>query len=324
MPSPSSTLATLRPELGSYQEFDLMANLGGFVDHKCLPVLEVAKQSGTFGKIPIEQLLQARSVTRAPGTGYNRSKWTFTTDSFACEEYGAEEPVDDREAEMYADYFDAEMVSAARAVSAVMVESEKRIAAALFNATTFTSQTTGITEEWDTPAAAVPITDVEAAVQSMWAITGVWANAIVFNRHVFRNLRNVTQIIDRVAAAGAGGPVKATDINEAMIAACFDLPYVFVAGGAKNSAIEGQSVSIADIWSSEYALIFRVPTTNDVREPGLGRTFHWGADGSNIGGTMESYRDEPVRSDIIRCRHDVHEKIIHTEMAWLLSNVTTI
>jgi hypothetical protein len=65
-----------------------------------------------------------------------------------------------------------------------------------------------------------------------------------------------------------------------------------------------------------------VAVTDDIREPCLGRTFHWGEDGSQIGGLMESYREEQKRSDIIRCRHDVDEKVLYTQMGHLLSNIT--
>jgi len=326
MPSPSATLATLRPELGSYQEFDLLANQAGFIGYKCLPVIEVAKQAGTFGKIPVEQLLQNHNVDRAPGSAYSRTEWTFTSDSWNCSERGLEGVLDDNEAEMYVEFFDGEQVTVDRLVHGVLLEAEKRVAAKLFDATTFASQTTGITNEWDKnhKTDAVPMADVEAAVQAMWAKTGVWANAIAFNRHVFRNLRNLDTVLDRIAASGAGDKIKPADINTAMLAACFDLDHVFVAGGAKNSAIEGQDTVFADVWSSEYALIFRVPTTNDIREPALGRCFHWGADGSQVLGLTESYRDERVRGEVFRVRHQVDEKFIHTECAWLLSNVTTI
>jgi len=326
-PTPTSSLATLRPEIaGSLMEFATASDRMGFIGAKCFPVFNVAKKSGSFGKIPIEQLLQTRNTRRAPGGGYARSTWTFTSASYACKEHGAEEPVDDTESEMYAEYFDAEMVSAERALDAVLRNAEIRYAAAMFNATTFADQTTSVTNEWDSnhTTDADPIGDVETAVRAVWARCGLWPNAIAFNRHVFRNLRLLDQITERIEASGAGAPAKATDITPQMIAQCFDLPYVFVAGSAKNTANEGQDAAIDDIWSSEYANVFRVATRNDIREPCLGRTMHWGADGSQIGGTVESYREEQARSDIVRVRHDVDELNLHTESAQLLDNVTTI
>lgn len=326
MPSPSTSLATLRPDLAdSLMEFDLAMDQRGYIANKVFPVVDVQSQAGVFGIIPVEQLLQQRNTLRAPGGGYNRGKFTFTTSSYACVEYGAEEPVDDREAEMYAEYFDAEVISTARAYNAVLRSQEERVAAAVFNATTWNGAalTTGVTNEWDDFTNAVPLTDVEAAVQKIYDNSGLWANALIINYKVFRNLRNCDQVIERIQSAGAGDPSKPTDITPAMLAQVFDLPYILVAGGSKNAKAEGQAVDPEQIWSGEYAMVCKIATGADFREPCIGRTFHWSADGSAIGGTVESYREEQTRSDIIRVRHDVDEIVLYTEAGHLLSNITT-
>lgn len=326
MPSPATSLATLRPDLAeSFMEFDLMAEMAGYVGTRVFPVVEVARQAGNFGKIPLEQLLKNRETKRAPGAGYSRSNWTFDDAAYACMEHGAEEPVDDREAEMYADYFDAEVIAAQRAMADVLRNAEKRIADAVFNTTTWTgaSLTTGITHEWDDATNAVPITDVEAAVRKIYDNSGLWANALVINRKVFRNLRLCDQIRERITSDGAGSSELPGNITVQQLAQAFDLDFVIVAGGSRNTANEGQTASISQIWSDEYAMVCRVATTSDFREPCIGRTFHWGADGSSIGGTVETYREEAVRSDIVRVRHDVDEIVLYAEAGHLLSNITT-
>ena len=285
----------------------------------------MVSQSGSFGKIPIEQLLQQRETRRAPGAGYARGNFTFGTATYATEEHGAEEPVDDREAKMYAEYFDAEQVSTMRAFSAVLRNAEERTADAIFNTTTWTgsSLTTALTHEWDDATNAVPLTDVEAAVQKIYDNSGLWANALVINRKVFRNLRNCDQVIERIQSAGAGDATKASDVTVQMLAQAFDLPFIIVAGTSKNSANEGQAATPTQIWSGEYAMICKVATGMDMREPCIGRTFHWSDDGSNIGGTVESYRDEVIRGNVIRVRHDVDEVVLYPQAGHLLSNVTT-
>ena len=324
MPSPSSSLATQRPDLAeSFMEFDLEADAAGMVATQVFPIVSVQSQAGNFGKIPLEQLLQERDTKRAPGSGYSRGNFTFQPATYATEEHGAEEPVDDREAKMFAEYFDAEQIAAARAYSAVLRNAEQRVADAVFNATTFSSNTTAVTNEWDDTANATPLTDVEAAVQAIYDASGLWANALVINRKVFRNLRNCTQVIDRINSAGAGVISRPTDITAQMLAEVFDLENIIVAGTSKNGAKEGQAASPTQIWSGEYAMVCKVATGADFREPCLGRTFHWGEDGSDPGGTIETYRDETVRGDVVRVRHDVDEVLLYTDAGHLLSNITT-
>ena len=325
MPSPTSSLATQRPDLATFLEFDLESEKSGYISTQVMPVQNVVSQSGSFGKIPIEQLLQQRETRRAPGAGYARGNFTFGTATYATEEHGAEEPVDDREAKMYAEYFDAEQVSTMRAFSAVLRNAEERTADAIFNTGTWTgsSLTTALTNEWDDATNAVPLTDVEAAVQKIYDNSGLWANALVINRKVFRNLRNCDQVIERIQSAGAGDATKASDVTVQMLAQAFDLPFIIVAGTSKNSANEGQAATPTQIWSGEYAMICKVATGMDMREPCIGRTFHWSDDGSSIGGTVESYRDEVIRGNVIRVRHDVDEVVLYPQAGHLLSNVTT-
>lgn len=326
MPSPTSSLSTQRPDLATFLEFDLESEKAGYVATQVFPVVDVQSQAGNFGIIPIEQLLQQRSTKRAPGSGYARGNWTFTKSVYATEEHGAEEPVDDREAKMYADYFQAEQISTMRAFSSVLRNAEQRVADAVFGATWSgggATLTTGITNEWDDIANAVPVTDVENAVKKIYENSGLWANALVINRKVFRNLRRCAQVIDIIEASGAGQAAKATDVTAELLAQAFNLDYVIVAGTSKNGAKEGQAAAPSQIWSDEYAMVCKIATGPDMREPCIGRTFHWSDDGSSIGGTVESYRDESIRGDVIRVRHDVDEIILYPQAGHLISNITT-
>lgn len=322
MPNPSSSLATLRPDLAeSFMEFDLEAEKAGYVAQRVFPIVSVASQAGKFGKIPLAQLLQQRDTKRAPGSGYARGGFQFTDASFACEEHGAEEPIDDRERKMYNDYFDADVIGAMRAYGFVLRNAEQRVADATFNTSTWTgaSLTTDVSGvPWATIATAKPLTNVEAAVQKVYDGSGLWPNALVINKKVFRNLRNTPEVIDRIASSGAGNRNLASDVTVDMLAQAFDLDYVIVAGGSKNTATEGQTAAAGQIWSSTYAMVCRVATTQDMREPCIGRTFHWAEDGSSPGGTIEQYRDETVRGDVIRVRHDVDEVLLYAAAGHLL------
>jgi hypothetical protein len=321
MPSPSSSLATLRPDLAdSLMEFDLAMNMQGFVGTRIMPIFEVATAANIFGKIPIEQLLQRRETRRAPGSGYSRGKFKFTNDSYATQENGAEEPIDDREAELYINFFDAEVVATLRAYSSVLMNQEVRIASLLFNPSTYTvgnGMYADVTD-WTNATSATPIDDVKNRGQAMWNKVGMYPNAMVLNRQRWRDLIRCAQVIDAIEASGAGSPAKMRDVTTQMVAATMDLDDIIIADAAINNAAENQDASLSQIWSGSYASLVRVCTSQDIKEPGFGRTFHWSADGSSPGGTVETYRDETVRSDIARVRHDTHEKVLYTECAQLM------
>jgi len=325
--TPSSSLATLRPDLAEFFEFDLEMQKRGYISTRVLPVVEAGLQSDNPGKVPLESLLFQADTKRNSGSNYNRGSYKFETFNYSTEEHGREEVVDDRDSKRYRYLLDAEQIAAARAMDVVLRNQEQRVAAAVFNATTWTgaSLTTAITNEWDSnhKTNAIPIDDVEGAVRKVYDGSGLWCNALVINRKVFRNLRNLDQIVDRIASSGAGSPTKPADITAEMLAKVFDLEYVIVAGSSKNNAVEGQSPSPTQIWSDEYAMVCKIATSNDMREPCIGRTFHWSDDGSAIGGAIEEYYEEQVRGKVIRVRHETDEVIMYAQAGHLLSNVTT-
>lgn len=320
MPSPSTQITNLRPDLGSMYEFDLELNRQKFIGYRVLPIRNVALAADSFGKIPIEQLLKRANVRRGVSGNYNRIDWKFTTDSYATEEFGLEGTIDQRNARKYANYIDAEAATARLVLHQVLLEAELRVAAMTFDTGTFTP--TAVSVEWSTYATAKPIDDVEASVRRVHAATGIWPDSLVICEKVFRNLRLCDQVLDRIAATGAGDKIKATDVTTQMLAQVFDLKNIVVAGGTYNSANEAATAALTDIWDDEYAMVCKLADSDMIEEPCLGRTFHWAGDGSQPGGLVETYYEESSRGDVVRVRHDVHEKLVYDELGDLLSNIT--
>lgn len=327
MPINSSTAATvnLRPDLGAFFEFDLEMEKQGFVGGKVLPIVDVSLQADNPGKLPLEQLLFDGDTAHASGSGFNRGNWSFERYTYATEEHGWEEPVSDRDRQRYSSILQAEAIATLRARSLIARNYESRVASAVFNSSTWTgaSLTTDVTNEWDDTTNATPIVDVEAAVQKVYDGSGLKANALVVNWKVFRNLRNCDEVIDRINSAGAGDASKASDVTTQMLAQVFDLDYVIVAGASKNTATEGQSASVSQIWSDEYAMVCRVSDSVDPRDACIGRTFHWTGNGSALDGVIEQYREEQSASDIIRCRFETDEVIMYPQAGHLLGNITS-
>ena len=323
MASPSSSLATLRPDLASsMEEFDLDAEAAGYIGMKVLPPIDVASQAGVWGKIPLKELLKNPVTLRQNGSDYNEVTSKFETDSYATEENGIEVPVDDRESAMYREYFDQEMFALRMARAVVLRAYELRCAALVFNTTTWSgSLTNAVSVPWSTAATATPASDVETAVNAIHDRTGIWPNALIISRKKFRQLRNAESIIERINSDGAGRSSTVSDITAQQLAELFDLDYVLVGSGSKNAANEGQTADIDPIWDDTMAMVAKVAVGNDPKEPCIGRTFHWSADGSRMGATVESYRWERQRGNRIRARHDTDEKVMYASLGQLLTSV---
>lgn len=317
MPAPSTLLASLRPDIKeAMQQFNLMMNLKRMIALQVFPVIETQEQGGSFPLIKVESLLKLVDTARASGGGYKLTEFDFTDDTFATKENGVTIPIDRRNKAIFHN-FQMELATAAFARNIVMTNLERRIAALLFNTGTFTP--TSATVAWATLATCVPITDVEAAIQRLYA-KGIEANALIISWQTFRNLRNCEQIIERINSQGAGTPSKPEDITVQMLANIFSLPKVIVGGAQYNSAAEGQTASLSGIWSNSYAMVTRVAEPGATFEdPSIGRTFHWAGDGSSIDGTIETYYVEDNRGDRLRYRMETQEKVLYTAAGELIA-----
>jgi hypothetical protein len=324
MPAPSAALS--RPDLeSSFQEFDTEARDRGFIADQVLPPMPVNKVSSSFLRIPVEALLAERDTERASGGTYARQKYKFEEDSYDCKEQGAEEVVDDRDAAIYKNFFQAEVLATGRARSAVMINREKRVAAAIFNTSTWTGATltTALSSAWSGPVSSQPVQDVQAAAEKIFEGTGLIANALVINRKVLQYLRNCDEVVERLKYSSVVDVKKIT--IEALAEMLFpDVPgaRLIVAGAPRNTLNAGQaSVSMTRIWSDSYAMVCRVSDSSDLSEPCLGRSLHFVSDGSELPCKIETYRDDTIRADIVRCRHDVSEKVLYAGAGHLLTNI---
>lgn len=321
MAAPSST-SFQRPDLGqAFGEFDLEASHAGLIGPSVLRIFNSEVGFGNFSKIPVEELLKEHDYKRAARAGYQRDDLSFEQDSFLCEERGVEELLDDRERAIYGYTFRADMVQAMRARDKILRNFERDVATAVFNATTWTGAalTTAVGTEWSTQASSTPVQDVRDAAQKVRESSGQIPNAVIMGWEVWNNLQTNAEVVDRIKYSGRDDP---KDVSLAALAALFGVDQVLVGGGIRNTANAGATASLADIWSSEYVMVAKLATSDDLMEPCIGRTFHFTADGSSPSVAFEQYRDEKVRSDVMRGRMDYHTKIIYPQAGHLLSNIT--
>ena len=302
-------------------DFDLQANNEKMIADRVFPMFEVGTAGGNYGRIPLEQLIQVSKTERASGSSYNRIEYEFEEAFFQTKENGLEGPVDERDKNLYADFFDAEVVTSEIIRSDILINREIRVANATFNNPAIES--TAATAPWSNWANARPIDDVFKARIAIYERTGLWANSLIVSYITYLHLQQCEQILNRISAQGAGDRIKPTDVNEQMIAQVFNIDEIVVGGGSTNNAKKGLAADVAQIWDPSKAMMAKlIPAgSRNIREPGLGRSFHWGGDGSRLNGLQESYWDETCRSEIQRVRHETDERITYSEAGQLLTGV---
>lgn len=272
----------------------------------------VGNKAGGFGKVPLAALLHRASVARAASGAYNRSTWKFEDDSYACKEYGHEEIKDDSERKLYQSVLDYETVLANRGRGILVREQEARVQAIVHSSANFPlSGNTGktVSNAWSDRANATPITDCADARAGVRARYGFdpdviqigkdrW-DALWQNAQIRDNSKYVMQIEAPSAddAAAKAHMARMLGFRELLVG---DMPY--------NSADEGQTASVSNIWIANRAFIFRRAETMDLADPCIGRTMYWEEDGGLM--YAEEYRAEDRRSDVVRVRQHLQEKLL--------------
>jgi len=316
MPRPST--AAQRPDLAAVVH-EAVDKPNNFIGLQVLPIFKVEEQTGQYPVIPAEVMFSLPDTRRTSRGAYPRSDWGWEWDNYATVENGFEQRVDDRDVKLYGRYFDAEKMAGIRAQRVVLRKQEKRVADMVFNASNFTAH--GVSHEWDDGENATPIDNVKTGRKAIHDAVGIEPNTLVIAYSTFLDLGLCDQIVDRIKYTQPS--VERGDIKVDLLALAFGVERVVVGDALYNTAKKGQDASLSSLWSNEYAMLCVTDGSAMLGDtPNLGRTFLWTADSpSNC--VVESYRDDVVRSDIIRVRHETDEEFISTDCAYLLSNITS-
>lgn len=326
-PTPSGTIQ--RPDLAmALAGYDLAMASEQYIGQIVMPVQEVNQAMGNYGFLPASELAQDHDVERAAGAGYKMGDFKFQQSSYQTEEYGFGIKLDARFAATYAYVIGQDkeawrMLAAQIAHKVLLLAAEKRVAAAVFNATTFASHTTGVSTEWSNLASSDPEADVAAGVESSRAVLGESPDTLIISDEVARNLRRNAKLIAKLGNDRNRGQKEVANSD---LASVLGIDRVIIGKSMKPTHAQGDTAAAyTDIWDDEYAMLCKLAspmTSGSPAKPGLGLTMHWGGDGSVAGGMVETYWNDDFRCEVVRVRHQMQEKILHVPAGWLLSNIT--
>lgn len=303
---PTSSTTISRPDLGQ-AVFETMqaAPTMGYIGLELMPIFRVSAQSATFPVMPKEALFNLLDTKRGPLGHYNRSSDEFEEGFYKTSENGLERRIDERYAKIYGTKFAYELTIANILMNDILRAQEARIAAKLFSETAFKTAVAASTA-WSTIATAEPRIDVLAGKEVLRAL-GVVPNTLAMSYTTFQYLTQNNEIQEKVYQLFPDA-AKTGDIQIKHLQTYFDIEKILVGGALANSAKRGQDASLADIWSSTYALLCKT-SSGDITEPCVGRTFLWN-EGAGEDVIAEQYYNDEVRSDILRVRHDSAEVLL--------------
>lgn len=319
----SNTAAVARPDL---QQFVLEGSVETSlaIGSKVLPVLLSDNKSGQY---PIVKVATGKThkndvTTRAPGGSYGQLTRSYHWGTFDCVDRGLEEPIDDTVSNDLARFFSLEGLSAQLCAGQVVIGHEVRAAAAIMN-TQFTATAAAVNYTETNIATINFMNDYQGARKRMRA-TGIEPNSVVMDQVIFDQVNRSTKFQNYMRG---NRPADVTvNYDAAAVASALGIPAQNVLVGTLmvDANADGKNGALTSIWGTTYLWIGRISGAGQViggqvmgSVDGVGRTIVWNKEGGLY--VTETYRDEKIRSDVVRVRQNTAEKVFNTNAGQLIT-----
>lgn len=316
----SQGAAILRADLRGVQEEAFLWS-EGLIGAKVCPPLPVMARAGQYPRIQIDagNLLRNETKGRGPSASYPRIQRAITTDTYTCQEYGLEEPVDDSERNDYSRFFDMEAQAVKNVMRQVKLAHELRVATLAFDRATWVA-TTAATAYTAANIASFDIgLDVDVVKQ---AIAGRGEStsdlSVVMSLPIFNLARASTRLQNRIR--GTISTDVLLNLSAEAMASALDVKEVLIGRNFYDTTAQGITSSLSQIWSNANIWIGKLQPFSGAESyfsGGAMGTLFWQQDGEIF--QTETYREEQVRSEVVRCRQYTAEKVINVNAGQILA-----
>lgn len=227
----------------------------GLIGKKILPDFPITRRTAHLIKATLADTLGLRILTdkyvRAPGTKFERAVAKFGDDTLTVTLRGLEIVVPNETEMDYAGYLDVESFFASRFGQTSALTQENLIAAAIFSTTNFGSATNSTVAYTAANLATISfISDIIASIRRVRA-KGEQPNTVVMSGPVYERIRQAATVQGYVA--GTLRPGMEADLNTILMALReYGIEQVLVGNGYYNTAADGATPSLSQIWSNTY------------------------------------------------------------------------
>lgn len=276
--------------------------LNKFVGTQVLPVRDVSTKSGQYAVFGDDQFDINASKERAAGSLFPRRDFSYDQQDYSCKQYALEGVLPDEDESKANDdgISDAAGAIAQKLQRDLMVGHELRVATLMTGAGfNETAQTGGAMSD---PDAAKPIASIQNAVERLNGNGFYDGLALIIETSLFNEMINTNDV--RGIFNGNGQYTDRQVILDAL-----GVNQIILTPTRYNSAAKGKAANRTKIWNDAEYYVGQV-AGGDFANGGFGRTLSYGPDGGVF--AAEDYRDEPIKSQVLRVLNSVDEVIINT------------
>lgn len=250
---------------------------------KAFPIVPVDKQSDYYWTFDRGDRFRDEAKPRAPGARGARGGGRLSKTTYACTNLYWSEPVPDEIRKNADSVIQPEVRAVSTCMDKIYLANEIDWVSEMFTTSVWNTDIAGATsytagtyvQYWDRYNDSDPLRDIAAGLSELrtQGFTDPSKVKLILGPDVFDYLRLHPDLVGLIQyGAAPGNPALVT--KEAM-AGMFGLGEVLVGTAIYNSAGEGNTEVMTDIWGN-HALLIYVPDAPALREPAAGYTFQWG------------------------------------------------
>lgn len=310
-----NTDAIIRPELQVTVQEALEADKF-FIADKIFPLWPSKTETGTYRKIKkntggVLRMTGSDQTLRAPRTPYKEVDRTYEKASYTCRDRGLTEVVDDSTQADLNRFFDAEETATRLTLADILRAQEKRVADKVMDESVW-GKADAVVAYTEALLSTIDIAqDIEEAIARVQK-RGELVNTIILSRNIWKRIRRTTKLRQYIYGDNAGGKIITKDVFLSTFQDSAPITSLHIAEAVYSTAKDNQDVTdarLAYIWGDSHIWLGNV-SEGDPNMGGAGRVIYWEED-AEFNYVVETYRDEPRRSDVVRVRQNNEEHVVN-------------
>jgi len=269
-----------------------------------MPRVMVGKESDKY-YIYGKDNFRNEQALRADGSLATQVGQSLSSDSYSIEEYAYRELVTQRMINNADSALDPMTDATMHLTDKLLLDYEIRVAALLNSGATLTENTTlaGV-DQWSAAATSDPIGDILTGINNIKSKAASMPNKILIPHSVWQKLQVHPDVLARIQGSQLG------IVSPALFGQIVGLEVV-LADAVKNTAVEGQTDVLADVWG-KHVVIANVSNSPGLRSQSMGYTF------STQQREVRRYTDEPRRGEWVEASDFYDPKIVSVSDAYLI------
>lgn len=278
-------------------------------DYIC-PMIPVKQETGKYFVYGKENFLMPE-IRQANGAKANELSYNVSNASYLLAKYAGKLFVSDDDKANADAAIRPDIDATEFLVDQLMLKKEFEAAKALMTGTSWTSYTSLSAANFASNTTTTnPIPYFHTASAAIIKQSALSPNLVVFSNDVFVPLQDHVSIVERVK-------YTSDVVTEKMLAALFNCGKLVVGKAIYNTAKEGATESMGQVWG-DGALIAHVAPAPGLRKPSAAYCFHQQSFGTPY--KISKWRDEDAEGDWVKCASKFQVKVISADCGYLIAN----